>query len=190
MEIKKNSWSTWLIKLNFGIQNNRAYMTEYYHGEMPKTLCSYFWALVCAILIIPFNIPGLIIGLTKRDIKDPADSYFGAIFWFSFQVLSGVIGMFIFRHPTINITFTDSLLIKGLIAMACGALIIGTILGLIYLTAYTYDNLWVKRMRKEEELRLNNPDEYWAKKEKKPNILMSFIKAKKEKVCPIIEYKD
>lgn len=28
------------------------------------------------------------------------------------------------------------------------------------------------------------------KKEKKPNILMSFIKAKKEKVCPIIEYKD
>ena len=183
MEIKKNSWSTWLIKLNFKIAN-------YETSKLPKTLCSYFWTLVCAILIIPFNIPGLIIGLTKEQIKDPGDTDFGAFFWFLIQLLSGIIGMFIFRNPTINITFTDSLLIKGLVAMACGALIIGSVLGLIFLTAFIFDNLEAKRIRKDEELRLNNPDEYWAKKEKKPNVLMSFIKAKKEKVCPIIEYKD
>lgn len=164
MEIKKNSWSTWLIKLNFNI-------TNYETDKLPKTLCSYFWTLVCAILIIPFNIPGLIIGLTKDQIKDPGATDFGPVFWFMVQALSALIGALIFRNPTINITFTDSLLIKGLVGMACGALIIGTVLGLIYLTAITYDNLEAKRMRKDEELRLKNPDEYWAKKREKTKYL-------------------
>ena len=61
--------------------------------------------------------------------------------------------------------------------------ILGVLIFLLSLADTAWDDFKYKRAEKKREAD-DKP------KEKKPNIFIEFIKAKKEKVCPIIEFED
>ena len=58
--------------------------------------------------------------------------------------------------------------------------------GLVCLGVYLYDRR-DRRLRKSAGL---NPWQEWPEPEKEPSLLRAWLRAKKEKVCPVIEYED
>jgi len=195
MKVQKNSWMIWLMQVQFQIPTRRLFddKSDYnpmwdIPGKIPKSLCGFFRALVAAILIIPFNIPGIIIAYFVKDKNNggPQLGISNPILMFLFQVLSIIIGSAILyagnEDSMSALEFIYSFFV-GIIAVAISSVIFVSLVG---------GFIWIKEQIEskinEYKWKKNKAKENKPKKEKKPNVFFEFIKAKKRKVCPIIDF--
>lgn len=73
-----------------------------------------------------------------------------------------------------------------IIFLALILVVTSPIWGVVCLGFYLYDRR-DRRLRKSAGL---NPWQDWPEPEKEPSLLRAWLRAKKEKVCPMIEYED
>ena len=164
MKLNKKSWHAWFYKMLYG-----------WDRKFPNNLCAYFWKMLLSIIVapvlllvcLPLYIEGLI---SKRD--HHRDGYFhdahiiASIFaWIGlFLIFSGVYVWFAGWESNWHI---PAITLYGILAV----IIIGLILNY-------YDE---KRIKSPKNTHLV---------EKKPNVFIEFIKAKKNKYCPKIEWEE
>lgn len=170
MVLSKNSWHWKLYKLTY---------THERWDRMPTNLCPYFWKIVLAMLLFPFNFlitgPLKLLSLSGVGDEDIAtDSYF-RLFWPSigFNFLLCLVYAMIAMFWYIPISMEAKPTITFVIGVCCWFLsIISSIaFGIKYLV-----NLAAKRHRPYK------PD--------KPNIIVEFIKAKYNKSCPMVVWEN
>lgn len=139
-------------------------------NNLPKDLCSYFWTSLSTVILAPLMllvwIPEIIISYVfSEEIYDWEDRGNKT---FAFYFISGIVftlGVLIYKWPIITIS-----IILGL------AILIFAIVKMVrYFQDRKYDNL-----QHDERGRVI----------RKPNIIVEFVKAKKKKYCPIIEWEE
>lgn len=131
----------------------------------PQSLCTYFWSTVAALVVT--------VGAVVSTIFVAFCTLFAA----------GAMGYFMvtFEFPRINtvsvwqLVFLYSWAGVGLFALIC------------YITTQIAD--W-HTTRKHEKYIRDLKAFVEGKPEKEPNVFWAYLKAKKEKVCPFIEYTD
>ena len=141
------------------------YNKEYY--EMPSNLCPYFWQLMfmwivfipSVILSLPYSI------LTKIQGKSEHHPGIGFLLWWGLYCIQCVfitLGIFFFKYKK------DGYFYHSAVIGIC-IIIIGIVLGI----------------KKLGEI-FRNKKTY---KNKQPNIIIEFVKAKYNKYCPKIDWK-
>lgn len=199
MKIKKDSKLVWLMKLNYHITNEKAYDHKdrwdgTVKGKIPHSLCSFFWASIGVIIITAFNIPGLIISLVnKRRRQDPAntsDILANPLFWGLIQVVAVTIGANTLIDSGLSVYIHESYIIKALASLGAGLLMMVAVCALILIVVAPI--IWIGKIYDDYKMdrRKRKRAEDKEGVEKQPSLLMAFFKAKKEKVCPIIEFED
>ena len=183
MKVNSKSWMVWLIHSTY----------DYYR---PNNLCKFFWTLVSCILQLPFNFIAHLLNLIKDKDGDPVvgmPAYIGSIIYAVAFLIGAIIHVVchngtkmlfvLFNSPLLTLFISGYLMIIGA----------GIISGVIYLMTIIWhlweDYMFYVRDKKEADKALH-PEKYPAPKQKikKPNIIWEFLKAKKQKVCPLIEY--
>lgn len=167
MKLSKNSWHHWLYE-------------HTYQNRVPKNLCPYFWGLVAAcVMFIPLTIwYGIymvcFLIADKKDFEYP--TYLEETFGIAlvFNIMGGLVfcmtDMFWRLHTKHS---EDVIFILG--GVGWGILVI---IGIVLLVNYIGNR------------KSNKPTKYNPPKEREPSILAEFIKAKYNKMCPFIEWKD
>ena len=159
-EVSKQSWHVKLYKVITAFDESLE--------NMPKTVCSYFWTYVIAILILPIAFPGIIINLiTSRGSRlyylDRLASIIVSFLFFVIIALSYQIGVTIDNDSPIWLAI--------LVGFAFLLVSVGIIVGLVLIVIIS--------SRKG----INIP------KSKSNSLMMSRFKAWKDKNCPIVRYK-
>lgn len=145
-----------------------------YTNKLPNNLCPYFWKLVLAfILFIPafiIQLPILISDLFTKYKNDTEDRYnMGFVFWLITIILTSI------SIPTIHLfkmmfncySYSWDIAILGIIVWSMIGLVT-----IVTLLALCLKNRIIKNRYKE----------------KQPSIIGEFIKAKKNKYCPKIDW--
>lgn len=148
----------------------RFYKFMYLTDKLPTNLCPYFWKLVMAIITLPLTFPSFIF-TNNRSFGSRFDPL--AIMIVLEMLIFGVGGLTSLIFGLVKNDDPMNLTTFGLINFA-------GILGWIMIALACYTAHWISE-RKEV---------YLGKKEKKPNIIIEYIKAKKNKACPMIEWED
>ena len=148
-----------------------------YNSELPINLCPYFWKLVFAFIVfIPnfiLQLPPIIFKDTE-DCKDKRDSgiiiyillgLLYLILFFNYHLIKAIFGCYSYTQECVNLAIGINTFIF-------------VIVSIIMIDKYQYEIL---------SLFINqNKDD--SKEEKTPNIIIEFIKAKKNKYCPKIDW--
>lgn len=180
MKIKKNSWMVWMIEQAF--------------ETTPKSLCTFFWLLVGSIVLMPLAYPIFFYNIYVDKIRKDCWS----TLHYGVGVLLNVLGIFLssqyFAHyylrkeltPAIVFGWSPVFLVLLCLAISILAWFILALINIIFKIERYYQN---KRASKEYENK-KIMVVHATNKKKKPNVIIEYIKAKKQKVCPIIEYED
>ena len=186
------------MKLNHNSFSAKVYRWFFMKTEMPSNLCPYFWKLVLAFTL---SVPVLIVTAVyelffiKNQSKKPADSpserfVLGLLCWpvlfLTVAVLSPIL---LFWITPENNSILWNLISAGIVTWAI-AIIFGIIAGVKHLKEKRDDVKWNNR----------NSDNVYDENgnwipledriiEKKPNLIVEFIKAKYNKYCPKIDWK-
>lgn len=162
MKLSTKSWHSWLFRYTYGKDN------------LPDNLCPYFWKLVLAMILFPvlfiFCLPAFILCRSTGDNDLFEEGVFSPALAFSFVInlalvlIIGMIGMWF--------DFNNEFLVA---AGGCGWLI-AICAGIDQLVRYIKS----KRVKTYGTMY----------REEKPSILIEFIKAKYNKYCPKITWKD
>ena len=163
LTIKQNSWH---YKLH-----------RFFYTKDSSNLCNYFWSNllgICALILAP--VLALLILIVKIFTNKSNDITPPIFLYFLFAVISFIGGLGVLGSATLSLL----ILAKG---MLLGSLIfLGAILLLIILFLIVHvvdENKHKFKIFKFKE----------DKKDKKPNLIWEFIKATKNKYCPLITYK-
>jgi hypothetical protein len=181
------------MQLNKNSISAKLYRWFYNQNAMPNNLCPYFWKLVFMwITILPFiviTLPGQIISKFEKKTVGQSMAYTFAFYIFSFALTV---------LATLPISFFTTFAVGGFWDnMRNGSILFWG--GLIILALYAGIRrlfIWIKKGGKQYDEyghRYYGYDSEGNKiyhKEKKPNILAEFIKAKYNKYCPKIDWKD
>lgn len=179
IKFTKNTWHYKLVTFVFG----KHYFSgeKYYKGKWIKkgydtSLCEYFWTVVLCSLIFPFK--GFW-GILPYGVKEHEDIIKVLLIWL---IISALIHAFVvFKGigiPEVQIWYLGIVIYFGGIGVALAG--IGFIAGVMKIND-KYDE-WLK---KRLEVHLNRKP-----KIKKPSLALEFIKAKKSKICPCIQFVD
>jgi len=177
MEINKKSWMVWLVKSTFNLVD----------WKLPKSLCTFFWTLVGAIVLQPFCWFQTVLNLFSKE--DPDDglpvgfSIVMSVFIYIFAVASLLSSNFPIR---IEYTSIFSLVVAygvGVLSMICIIALISLVVGV------TKGAQWVWYRVANLKQRIF-PQESYTEKKQEPSVVWEFIKAKKRKICPLITYKE
>ena len=149
----------------------RFYKFMYCTNTLPLNLCPYFWKLVLAIVTLPltvFSFPFT----NNRSFGDRFGNLFAVAFCELCTASIGLLVSMLFgwvdRHSQINL--------KDLgIANAVGL----SIFAIVAVVCYIGHLISSKKENSKS-----------IAKEKKPSIIIEYIKAKKNKHCPMIEWED
>ena len=148
-------------------------------GGIPSNLCSLFWGTLWGILMTVLTFPFAIYAAATKDYKaDHNFSTFGGIMYLFIEIaflLLGVLGIATLATSFKYETISELPMWMYIFGFLFYYLLIGIIGLIMYLVSIIYENISEKIGRKTP---------------KKPNIFMEYVKAKKKKICPIIEYKD
>lgn len=182
------------MKLNHNSLSARLYRWFYITEDMPQTLCPYFWKLVVMwIFIIPVGILELPLTLTKQDSDEwPMRILGGAVMWgilFVVFLMIFPLTYFIWGWGSPKTLF-GTWQVTGIIVWA-----------LVAVCAIVWGILELNRRRLEKKRHISrewiwdgdgefirNPD--YVPYEKKPSIIIEFIKATYYKYCPKIDWKN
>jgi hypothetical protein len=159
----KLSKSSWHYKLN-----------NWYTYGVPRNLCGYFWRTVWYTITVPITlilfIPYWL--LCSVDVVDTDKEKITEVYP---QAL--IIDMIVFvMFCMIRMWFNLSMEAKGFSAIALIFGILGWVIAFGILISSMVSSYQKKHKTKQ--------------KEKRPNILIEYIKAKKNKYCPIIEWEE
>ena len=159
MELKENSLFPWLCKVTYG------------KGYLPKNLCVYFWASLFTIPFLPFSFPWIIYHLIFNR-KNPSNGV-SIVPKFSISISWYIGSLFVGAAQWGFVSLSTWLwglwvILVGLL-LACIA-----ILSIAYFLFEVIPKCIPRRKPRE--------------KKKKPNILIEYIKAKKQKICPQITW--
>lgn len=162
MKLALDSWHRKLYNMTYDIR-------------VPRSLCGYFWVIVLAVvLFIPLtvlSIPNRLLGFFREKDEDndvqgdevllaSSTAIFGLIVYAGLAEIVCMIWLLF-----------DASLPPIIVFGGFGWLIVLSII-IIWLKTK-----WANRYRKPRPM-----------KEKKPSLIGSYLKAKKEKICPIIEW--
>lgn len=148
------------------------------NDDLPNNLCAFFWTAFSAIILSPFMLLFWISELSiskifSENIRtwEKRISAFLLFYFIFIPALSFIVNSFIYH------TILASSIIGGLIV--------------VILVGIKWYNYSVDKKRKRQEEMYNNEEYYeYGYKEPKKYILFEFIKAKKQKYCPMIEWVD
>ena len=176
MKLNRNSWHA---KLNGFI-----YGWSYVYNV--DCLCPYFWGTILAGFLLPFWLLGH--GIVKiADAMPETNIHFPTMSQNTKDKVGKGLGygFICFMLTAITIYILDSIVEFGLIHVLYWfgviAGIAGGIIGLIVLSVFLkvrYDDWRYEHPKKSKP------------KKKNPNLLVEFIKAKKDKHCPLVEWVD
>jgi len=156
----KISKNSWHYRFNKFLAGDGNYSR--WHGET-KTLCGYFWKTVLKISLLPF-MAALVYTLSFK---------LGKLFWL--EVLYGFTNE---QMKAYTLSGWELVWVP-----AFGLLIIAVALTIIIaVPSYIGYRRDIHREKKRLRRSLNNEPE------PKPNIAVEYIKAKKRKICPLLDY--
>ena len=208
MKLDLGNWKVRLIRSTFAIKDA---------DRLPKSLCTFFWTFIGSVLLIPFSLWGHAINFKQLFTKAGRDSYWPATpsasgVGVTVLIMGGIFGwklcctVFPFLHLPTNpgsATYYDmfidfiSLYYYGFIFFILVAIVISAIFGVAWLITKYIDN---RKARKEKEMLdkylTKNPDVkgyiprcvYMEEEPKKKYFVIEYLKAVKNKMCPIIDY--
>ena len=162
------------MNLNRNSNLSKIYRWFYNEWRMPSNLCPYFWKLVLMfVLILPsaiLSLPHTAYQKFDRDSHNPIFGLFGwGVLWIVFCVLVAISSLFIHydKHSFMLCSSVTGWMTMMLLSLT------GLVLSIIHLR------------EKYIEKRAQNHCE-----EEPSNIISEFIKAKRNKYCPQITWKD
>ena len=171
MKIKTNDWKLTMIITTFSVQR-------------PKSLCSFSQLFVLALLMSPLIYPAYIYrAFVKGTHKDEVGGFVGfLVFIFGW----GMSMYFFDKLKFLGITPPGEQMLLSYAGSLVGVLIIyiglAVLIGIIFGCAWCHESvsLYIDKRRYKRS--------YLQKQDKKPNVLIEYIKAVKQKYCPKIEY--
>jgi hypothetical protein len=200
MNVQGKSLVNWLIRAQFAKtqQTNYVFEEDGYHyaldeagnrrttnsyENMPQSLCSYFWTALISIVISIPTLPFLYLSYrsnpknSKSDVPPVALS----LVLVAFMLLAGAT---LWQNWTgITIWSPFAIFVAYLFGLIGLALVVSVGMGLFMAGSFGYDKYDTYKINKRHEQRASG-----IVKEYKPNWFIEFFKAKKQKVCPMINY--
>ena len=179
------------MELNRNSISARVYRNFYETSNMPESLCPYFWKLVAAwpvtILFLPLLLPFWIGDKFNKDKSNrmpfPAQAFIGLIFY--------LLSYFLF---CIGVTITSFWITYSEKSDWYPRYVLGWFaIGVIAICLIIYGIMeWKKQLHiKKIERRYDAEGNYiHSEEEEKPNIIVEFVKAKYNKYCPKIDWKN
>ena len=144
-------------------------LNMWYTEGVPRSLCPYFWRTVWYIVTLPITIvlfiPWGIVLLITGDRENIVEEYPRAL---AMDILLGAAFCMIAIFWHLNPKEGDPWVVVWVLGLTSWLLLV--IILIVYI-----GSLFEKRVQK---------------KEKKPNILGEYLKARKNKYCPIIEWEE
>ena len=175
IKFTKNTWHYRLVIFVFG----KHYFSgeKYYKGKWIKqgydtSLCEYFWTVVLCSLIFPFKGFWEIL---PYGVKQHEDIIKVLLIWLIISVI--VHAFVVFKGigvPEVQVWYLGIVIYFGGIGVALGGI---GILAVIFKMNDAVDDYYKKRKESKHD-----------EKESKPSLLVEFLKAKKNKVCPCIKF--
>lgn len=162
------------MKLNPKSWHSQLY-TLYTDNRPGINFCNYFWAIILFTIAVPITLPILIWNKFVNRYIPP------------YIVLPLVVLISLFtrdygNHMAMDFTFLNvvTLFLKGYYALFIGLIVVCAVLiGIAFIVSYA-------TMKYSEYQRRKNPE--GIEKESKPNMIITWFKAFKEKNCPIIDW--
>lgn len=182
------------MKLNQNSISARMYRWFYLTYDMPQNLCPYFWKLVIMwVLIIPYGLISLPVIIIKQEPDEwGIRPLFGAfLYLFLFVIFIALFPLTYFFWGWFDHNSTFGKWQVGGILIWAVVLMCTAVWGVIMIID---KRKRIKRHRQtmyiwtDEGDYVTNPD--YVLYEDKPNIISEFIKAKYNKYCPKIEWKE
>lgn len=182
------------MKLNHNSTSARLYRWFYMAKDMPQTLCPYFWKLVVMwVFILPLSI----ITAPLMVISSKPEDWFGRIVG-GLLIWGLLFGAFLMLFPLTYVIWgwfsektTFGTWQRTGIFLWVLSMIIATVWGILELNKRRREKIrhtqreWIWDENGDHVL---NPD--YIPYEKKPNIIIEFIKATYNKYCPKIDWKN
>ena len=155
----------------------------------PKSLCTFFWALVASIVLTLPAYPVLLYNIYVDKIKKircgTLHYGFGLLFT-SFSLLSS---QCYFAHYYLRNDYSfTTVVVTSPIFLVVIAVGVAAFVGLIFAFIWFTDQMRKRSIEIYRAKLIHGTTK--IKKEKKPNVIIEYIRAKKQKICPIIEYED
>ena len=175
------------MQLNINSKTAQLYRWFYSTAKMPQSLCPYFWKLaVMWLAILPYVI--LSIPVIAKERLDPSETHKTGerigislmIYFILFMLISMITALGIFFVMPAKDSAYFNMVIAG-----CLGWVVSIVIGSIEFSK------WVKVKWENRHVRYDE-DGYriWEPvKEKEPNIIKEFVKAKYNKYCPKIDWK-
>lgn len=169
MIIKNSNKILWLIEAQLEIK--------------PKSLCAFFWAMVLSVSTIPISYPTFIFNLITIKKKNLST----LPFWHGLLIIAASFAgesLLFAKKFKACLTF-KSVLIWNPVGSIIVLLGVAAFIGIVYLLIMA-----AERIGEWHEKRLEKKYSEPKPSPKQPGIIRQYLKAKKDKVCPIIEYVD
>lgn len=158
----KLSKGSWHYKMLL-ILKGGYYFYHYDKKQKRLSLCKYFWTVVIGIFQYPFTVMWRSLPLSIQD-HDEAGKAIGV--WLAICIVIEIVSRII----------DPSWWWVGFTVFFIGLAFVGVIVGAISLFEFLEDKNYERQMKRRIE--------------RKPSLFKEFIKAKKNKVCPCIEFVD
>ena len=177
------------MKLNSNSISSKLYKWFYGTEGLPNNLCPYFWKLVLAwLILIPYSmvcIPVILSEIFDKDYKYYDNSTgkrigFSLLIYFMVFVVFSMLSLFglFFIEPEVGSLYMN-MVITGVFVWIT-TVVIGIIEGVKYFKEWNRE----RKIKYDESGRIinNRPTE------KKPLLIVEFIRAKYNRYCPKIEW--
>ena len=166
MKLNKKSWHCKLYKWAYSRADNR----------LPKNLCNYFWSVMFAVITLPITVVSVFID----NISDYFERLGVSVLLYICSIAVWFIG-FILLRLTCDPTFSSKHTVFENYShnwIAYAALPVGAALTWLVMYAISLLFKWTDNLHWNDR----------GKVEKQPNIMVEYLKAKKEKACPFIDW--
>jgi hypothetical protein len=166
MKLNKKSWHCKLYKWAFCMTDK----------HLPKNLCDYFWSVILAVLTLPLTIITVFCSCTEDYIHRVGLS----VLLYLYVIMLWFIGFMVLRITCDPTFYSNHTLFQDYILnwMTYLALPVGATIVWLGLNAVMFVFMWSDKHGSKKKIKVN----------KESNILVEYIKAKKEKACPFIDW--